>query len=92
MKPRRKLLTAKALSMLRAETDRGVPLRRALLNLNLALSIPTAKQILTLSELNHPNMTPPWLDQNGPDLQECPEGWRFKGFFPVGGEWLCTKQ
>lgn len=92
MKPRRKLLTTKALALLIAEIERGVPIRRALLNLNLAISVPTAKQLLTLNELKHPNMSPQWLDQEGPDLQECPVEWRFKGFFPTQGEWLCTKQ
>lgn len=92
MKPRRKLLTKQGFELLKAELDRGVPIGRALSNLGIQCSNPTAKQLYTFSKLDSPNLNPPWLDQDGPLLQECPSNWRFKGFFPLLGEWLCSKQ
>lgn len=91
MKPKRKLLTKLGYTKLKEEVDRGVPMRRALLNLGLNLSLPTAYQLIQFSTLEHPNLYPVWLDQDGPMLQECPPEWRFKGFFPITGEWLCSK-
>jgi len=92
MKPRRKLLTQQGFELLQAELDRGVPLKRALLNLNIQCTIPTAKQLTVFYKTKSPNLTPAWLKQDGPILQECPPEWRFKGFFPLEGEWLCSKQ
>lgn len=92
MKPKRKLLTRKGFELLVAELDRGVPIPRAITNLGLNCSAPTVKQLYTLGKLESTNLSPPWLDQNGPILQECPPEWRFKGFFPLVGEWLCSKQ
>lgn len=92
MKPRRKLLTKVGFELLKAELDRGVPIGRALKNLGIDCSNPTAKQLYTLGQIDSPNLSPPWLDQNGPIIQECPPEWRFKGFFPLLGEWLCSKQ
>jgi len=92
MKPKRKLLTKQGFLLLRAELDRGVPIARALKNLNINCSAPTGKQLYILGKIESENLAPPWLDQNGPLLQECPANWRFKGFFPLVGEWLCSKQ
>jgi hypothetical protein len=92
MRPKRKLLTTKGFALLREEMDRGVPVRRAIENLGISCSIPTAKQLYTLASIESENLTPPWLNQEGSLLQECPPEWRFKGFFPLAGEWICSKQ
>lgn len=92
MKPRRKLLTPQGYNLLKAELERGVPLVRALQNLDIQCSAPTAKQLTLYHKIESANLTPPWLDQEGPLLQECPIEWRFKGFFPLKGEWVCSKQ
>jgi len=92
MKPRRKLLTLQGYKLLKAEIDRGVPFKRALANLKLNVSVPTAKQLYQYASVDSPNLNPKWLDQAGPLLQECPSTWRFKGFFPLKGEWICSLQ
>lgn len=92
MKPKRKLLTHKGFELLQTELDRGVPLKRALVNLGIDCTAPTAKQLTIYYKTKSPHLTPPWLDQEGPILQECPIDWRFKGFFPLTGEWICSKQ
>ncbi len=92
MKPKRKLLTKKGSVLLTAELDRGVPLARALSNLGIECSIPTGKQLSMFAKVESIHLSPPWLDEEGPLMQECPANWRFKGFFPLEGEWLCSKQ
>jgi len=91
MKPR-KLLTRKALASLHHKTTEGVPLARALRQLNINVTLPTATKLLTHyaslhSDIVSASLFPDWLDEDGPALQEQPSTAKYDGYFPLG-EWV----
>lgn len=95
-KPRKLIRLDKLLSLHR-KVSIGVPLARALRDLELDISRPLAAKQLKLFETecesNEANrlitdsMDPPWLDAKGPAVQEQPSDWDYEGYFPFG-KWV----
>ena len=89
---KRKLLTKRAITTLLSYQELGVTLNIAIRNLKIDLSRPTVVKLLKLyqesaqSPTTLPSLFPAWLDEDGPFVQEQPNGWYYKGFFPTG-EW-----
>lgn len=77
-----------------AEIALGVPVQRVMKNHSLDCSRPTVIKLVdaaTLAETNETaklSINPAWLDPDGPTLQAQPDGWIYKGRFPLG-EWVC---
>lgn len=100
-KAKRKLLAKDVLDALANKIELGVPLSRAIRDLKLDISNPTAKKLLNCySILNsfdrlefeesetvvNNSMFPAWLDKSSTNVQENPDGWIYVGYFPLG-EW-----
>ena len=91
MKPR-KLITSRVLKALYMKTEQGIPLKRAMRQLNIPLTQPTVKKLLTHysinSDITRASIFPPWLSEDGPPVQEQPQDWVYQGYFPLG-VWVC---
>ena len=85
---KRKLLSKATIAELRERLEMGVPLATAIDKLNLDVSRPTVKRLVDLAR--HPefdeSLFPPWLNEDGPSVQEQPDDWNYVGYFPLG-EW-----
>lgn len=97
---KRKLLSHKALTALETRTDLGVPLAEAMRQLKIEMSRPAvAKLIKLLKDSQYYeddviitlSLFPDWLDKDCMTVQEEPEGWNYKGYFPHG-EWYEDNQ
>lgn len=91
---KRKLITPECYNQLFVKISLGVPLARAMRDLDLEdkISRPSlAKLIRWHSDADnftvYSSLTPEWLNQKGSMIQEQPDNWTYKGYFPVG-EWI----
>jgi len=93
MKARRKLINLNMLTMLRSKNDDGVPVARLIRDFELAVSLPHLRKLMEYSRLAledsnvASSLEPPWLDLASPEVQECPDNYKYKGLFPFGA-WL----
>lgn len=98
---RRKLIRPDLLVLLAIKTKLGIPLTRAMQDLQLdgLISRPAAAKLISLfiEAEKLPNgsedslriqrsLAPEWLDLAADKVQEQPAGWVYSGFFPIG-EW-----
>lgn len=86
-----KLLSRTAIKELQERLNMGVPLSTAIVRLELNISRPTVKKILSYAESSKfdNSIFPPWLEEC-PKVQEKPDDWRYIGYFPLG-EWQQCK-
>lgn len=98
---KRKLLTPTALSTLTEKVELGVPLSKAIRQMDLDLTRPTALKLVEIYldylelDVFHPtaqridvSLFAPWMPIEGPAVQEQPDNWYYEGYFPLG-EWIC---
>ena len=91
MKPR-KLIVEHVLTDLYHKTEQGIPLKRAMRQLNVSLTQPTVVKLLNhyaiSSDITQASIFPEWLNPNGPPVQTQPTNWVYEGYFPLG-VWVC---
>ena len=93
----RKLIRLDKLSTLAHRAQMGVPLARAIRDMRLDISRPLAAKQVQLfnmdcatkeaSSLLKHSLDAPWLDYDGPTVQEQPDNWYYEGYFPFG-KWV----
>lgn len=101
MSKARKLLTPQTLYQIAEWTSLGVPVARAMRQLDLEGNItrPTVVMLLkayverkTSTQAHYDrtlaSLFPPWLTEDGPAIQEQPEEYNYVGHFPQG-YWEC---
>lgn len=94
MRPK-KLLSNKMLSILKEQTDIGVPLSAVIRKLDLDLSQPAVAKLLKQyncalnkdnAEVIFASLFPLWVTTDS-HVHEQPECWYYEGYFPYG-EWM----
>lgn len=91
----RKLIRLDQLLSLNERVEMGVPLARAIRDLNLDVSRPLAAKHVKwynsrefakgfAAELLVASLDAPWLNPEGDTVQEQPPGWDYEGYFPFG--------
>lgn len=87
---KRKLLSPKTLSRISLAVGYGVPMARAIRDLDLDMSRTAVANLLRMYkkhgdrlEVNE-SLFPPWLDKENDNEQINPDGWVYVGRFPWG--------
>ena len=89
---KRKLITHDTMHAILKDTDRGVPLARAMKNNGVQMSRPAVAKLVgyynkrSLDVQVFESLFPDWLVTDG---QEQPDGMEYEGTFPLG-EWVWT--
>ncbi len=90
---KRKLLLPATLHAISEKAALEVPLNKQIKHLD--VSRPVVVKLLRWYASDNPivraSILPPWLDADGPQVQENPDDWYYEGFFPFG-EWKQCKQ
>ena len=97
----RKLITPGALRKLYSQVILGVPMKRAMNNLDInGISLPSAKNLVdaynewltTSDSCIKYSLFPFWLERNNGSLvQEQPSNWKYINKFPKG-KWVCIDE
>lgn len=90
MRAKRKLIKFSTLVALFDKEQEGVPYSRMIRDLDLDVSTPHLTKLLNYLFLStsepaiEQSLRPPWLDEDGPEVQEEPDDYKYIGRFPFG--------
>lgn len=85
---KRKLIPRTKLRAIQALRQLDVPLNTILRKQGLPISRPVVVKLLNLMDVENAEIQnsifPAWLKDDGEPVQENPDGWTYRGFFPHG--------